>query len=65
LRQATFSLWRDTAAMNDYARSGAHQQAIQRAYGGGYFSETMFVRFLPLQVQGVWQGRTYGLDAHA
>ncbi len=61
LRQATFSLWRDTAAMNAYARSGAHQQAIHRAYSGGYFSETMFVRFVPLQVQGVWQGRSYGL----
>jgi spheroidene monooxygenase len=60
LRQATFSLWRDTAAMNDFARTGAHQQAIQRACNGGYFSETMFVRFVPLQVQGVWQGRTYG-----
>jgi spheroidene monooxygenase len=60
LRQATFSLWRNTAAMNDYARSGAHQQAIQRASSGGYFSETMFVRFVPLLVQGVWQGRTHG-----
>ncbi len=64
LRQATFSLWRDTAAMNDYARSGAHQQAIQRAYSGAYFSESMFVRFLPLQVQGMWQGRSYGQADH-
>ncbi len=60
LRQATFSLWTDTAAMTAYARSGAHQQAIHRAYSGGYFSETMFVRFVPLMVQGVWQGRRHG-----
>jgi spheroidene monooxygenase len=60
LRQATFSLWTDTAAMTAYARSGAHQQAIHRAYSGGYFSETMFVRFVPLMVQGVWHGRQYG-----
>ncbi len=60
LRQATFSLWDDTAAMTAYAHSGAHQQAIHRAYSGGYFSETMFVRFVPLLVQGVWQGRRHG-----
>jgi spheroidene monooxygenase len=60
LRQATFSLWTDTAAMNAYARSGAHQQAIHRAYSGGYFSETMFVRFVPLLLQGTWQGKQHG-----
>jgi spheroidene monooxygenase len=60
LRQATFSLWSSAAAMDAYARSGAHQQAIRRAYGGGYFSEAMFVRFVPLLVRGVWQGRHHG-----
>ncbi len=61
LRQCTFSLWRNTAAMDAYARSGAHQQAIRSAYGGGYFSESMFVRFVPLMLQGSWQGRGYGV----
>jgi len=60
VRQATFSLWDSTAAMDAYARSGAHQQAIRRAYTGGYFSESMFVRFKPLEVRGVWQGRQHG-----
>ena len=60
LRQCTFSLWRNTAAMDAYARSGAHQQAIRSAYGGGYFSESMFVRFVPLLMQGSWQGRQHG-----
>lgn len=60
LRQATFSLWSSTAAMDAYARSGAHQQAIRAAYGGGYFSETMFVRLVPLEVRGTWQGRQHG-----
>lgn len=60
LRQCTFSLWRNTAAMDAYARSGAHQQAIRAAYGGGYFSESMFVRFVPLLLQGSWQGRHHG-----
>jgi spheroidene monooxygenase len=60
LRQCTFSLWRNTEAMDAYARSGAHQQAIRAAYGGGYFSESMFVRFVPLLLQGSWQGRPHG-----
>jgi hypothetical protein len=60
VRQATFSLWSSTAAMNDYARSGAHQTAIRTAYGGGYFTESMFVRFAPIEVRGIWQGRIHG-----
>lgn len=57
LRQATFSLWDNAAAMDAYARSGAHQQAIRASYGGNHFSEAMFVRFEPLLVQGSWQGQ--------
>jgi len=60
LRQATFSLWRDLAAMDAYARSGAHQQAIMAAHRGGWFSESMFVRFVPLQIRGIWQGHRHG-----
>lgn len=56
LRQATFSLWRDQAAMDAYARSGAHQAAIHAAYRGGHFSESMFTRFVPLAAQGSWKG---------
>ena len=60
LRQATFSLWTDAAAMDRYARSGAHQQAIRAAYAGGFFSESMFVRFVPLLLRGTWQGQHHG-----
>jgi len=60
LRQATFSLWSGTAAMDGYARSGAHQQAIRAAYAAGYFSESMFVRFAPLVMRGTWQGVRHG-----
>jgi len=60
LRQATFSLWDSQAAMDAYARSGAHLQASRAATAGGWFSESMFVRFVPLQVQGRWRGRSYG-----
>jgi len=45
LRQATFSVWDSQAAMDAYARSGAHQQAIRAAYDGRHFSESMFVRW--------------------
>ncbi len=61
LRQATVSLWDDTAAMNAYARTGAHQQAIEASAREGYFSEWMFVRFVPLLLQGRWGGRSFEL----
>ncbi|GDX55992.1 hypothetical protein LBMAG30_01550 [Comamonadaceae bacterium] len=60
LRQATLTVWSDVAAMDNYARSGAHLAAIQAAYGGGFFSESMFARFSPLALRGVWRGRTFG-----
>ncbi len=54
VRQCTFSLWRDTAAMNAYARQGAHQAAIEAAYRHQYFSESLFVRMRLLAQQGAW-----------
>jgi hypothetical protein len=60
LRQATFSLWDNQAAMDAYARSGAHLQALRGAQQGAWFSESMFVRFVPLSVIGTWKGRRYG-----
>jgi len=60
LRQATFSVWDDQAAMDAYARSGEHQEAIRAAQREHYFSESMFVRFTPLQITGTWHGRRHG-----
>jgi hypothetical protein len=60
LRQATFSLWDNVAAMDAYARSGAHLQAIRASAREGYFSESMFVRFTPLLMQGRWKGQPLG-----
>lgn len=62
LRQATLSLWDDTAAMNAYARQGAHQQAIEASSREGHFSEWMFVRFVPLLLQGRWPGLRLGTE---
>ncbi len=59
LRQATFSLWDETAAMTAYAHSGAHRSASEGAWSHNWFSEWMFVRFAPLSLQGQWAGRVY------
>lgn len=60
LRQATFSLWESTAAMDAYARSGAHQAAIRAAYGQSFFSESAFVRMRPVAIRGTWKRQLYG-----
>ena len=59
VRQCTFSLWQDTAAMLAYAHQGAHQVASAAAYKHQFFSESMFVRMQVLQMAGVWQGRSF------
>ncbi len=73
LRQATFSLWHAQSAMDAYARSGAHLEAIRQAYSQGFFSESMFTRFRVLEIGGHWPqaspelsqrlGRGMGQDA--
>jgi spheroidene monooxygenase len=60
LRQATFSVWDSVEAMEAYARHGAHQQAVTTVARAGCFAESMFVRFVPLSLQGRWQGRDHG-----
>jgi hypothetical protein len=68
VRQCTFSLWQDTAAMLQYARQGAHQVASAAAYKHQFFSESLFVRMQVLQMAGVWQGRSFDapvLTAHS
>ncbi len=59
LRQATFTLWDSAAHMDAYARRGAHLQAIRAAQAGGHFSESMFVRFVPLAQSGQWKGQRF------
>jgi len=57
LRQCTFSIWRNAQAMDAYARTGAHSQAIAATYRNGFFSESMFVRMRVLLFEGIWQGK--------
>jgi hypothetical protein len=63
LRQATVSVWDGVQAMDGYARHGAHQRAIHASWGGGYFSEWMFVRFELLHAQGRWHGADLAFGA--
>jgi spheroidene monooxygenase len=60
LRQATFSVWDSVAAMDRYARTGAHLQAIRASHAGRYFSESMFVRFAPSAFEAQWPELPHG-----
>jgi hypothetical protein len=60
LRQATFSVWDRQADMDTYARTGPHLDAIRAAQREGYFSESMFVRFKVLRLEGQFKGRPHG-----
>lgn len=60
LRQATFSVWGGVDDMDRYARRGAHLDAIKAAHRHGFFSESMFARFVPVDMRGTYKGRVYG-----
>ena len=60
LRQATFSVWDRQADMDAYARQGPHLDAIRAAQRENYFSESMFVRFTVLRLEGQFKGQRHG-----
>ncbi len=60
LRQATFSIWNGVDDMDRYARTGAHLDAIRAAHRHGFFSESMFARFIPVDLQGSYKGLAFG-----
>lgn len=58
VRQATFSLWRSAAEMQQFAyRDAAHAAAIRRTRDEGWYSEELFARFVPVASEGKWDGR--------
>jgi hypothetical protein len=57
---ATFSLWRNTAAMRAYARGHAdhrHVEAVRAHSAQPFHHESAFIRFRPYAAQGSWGGR--------
>ena len=57
---ATFSVWRDVAAMRKYARGnrdGAHPAATAAHRADPFHHESAFIRFRPYASQGTWDGR--------
>lgn len=61
LRQATFTIWESVAAMDAYARTGAHLEAIRAAHAGSFFSESMFTRFIAYDASGAWKSQPAAL----
>ena len=58
LRQVTFSIWPDRAAMDAFARRGPHAAAIRAVREEGWFREELYARFAVHSDHGSWQGRS-------
>ena len=59
VRQATFSVWPDTASMAAFARAdGPHARAIREVREGRLFKEDLYARFRVDAVEGTWEGVT-------
>lgn len=58
VHQVTFSIWPDAAAMNNFARTGPHAEAIKAVRTDGWFSEELYARFSLVSDRGTWGGRS-------
>lgn len=58
LHQATFTIWDDTKAMEDFAFKSFHGTAINRVRKGGWFEEELFARFDVVGADGSWEGQS-------
>jgi hypothetical protein len=57
-RQATFSIWRDEAAMQKFAyQSAFHRAVIKKTREENWYKEELFARFAPISSEGSWNGR--------
>ncbi|UWR24370.1 spheroidene monooxygenase [Sulfitobacter sp. S190] len=57
VHQVTFSIWPDQAAMNAFARTGPHAEAIRAVRDHGWFAEELYARFSLVAEEGSWDGR--------
>ena len=58
LQMATFSLWKDLAALKQFAyESTEHREAIRKTRALDWYREELFSRFLPYRSVGTWLGR--------
>ena len=56
LHQVTFSIWPSQAAMDAFARTGPHAQAIKAVRQEGWFKEELYARFVVQSDIGTWGG---------
>ncbi|KIN75474.1 spheroidene monooxygenase [Sulfitobacter guttiformis] len=56
LQQVTFSIWPDATAMNNFARTGPHAEAIKAVRADDWFSEELYARFALVSDRGTWGG---------
>lgn len=57
IKQATFSLWDSKQNMRNFAyKMQAHSRVIHQTKKGNWYSEEMFVRFIPIESYGTIQG---------
>lgn len=62
--QATFSIWENGKAMQDYAyRSRHHREAVEKTRELQWYKEELFARFAVSHIEGSWQGRKLSLPA--
>ena len=58
LQQVTFSIWPSKAAMDAFARTGPHAEAIRAVRDDGWFKEELYARFVVHSDTGTWGGRS-------